>query len=367
MNKFTNEVSAKKQQYGDLIVTVCDKYGTELQRVEQVVDSFNEQIWKCLQRTFSGIASLTIRDLANNSDITPTPINRFYDSVINGYGGIVVGSGTAQTAINTNIMGTLIQHGSGSGQLQAMPSTNEFDQSTSIATITRPFVNVSSDQATITVNEVGIAAASAENSTTTNAWLFVRDVLLSSINVPFEATLVVQYKVRMFQGNNNYKNVIIRPFGLSYTTETDISRWGLVNTTGSLVSTFASVGVFNVQSDIGQVTRGLVLGTSNTASNATQIDLVSKINNGTGAGQLFYHQTTNGAYTLNTNSNSLFFQFYRSVENRSGSNIDVKEIGIFTAPISGSSFMLDRRVIDPPVTITNGNIISFTWEFCYEV
>ncbi len=274
------------------------------------------------------------------------------------------------TTISKNIMDSLVVHGSGSGQLEAQVSTVEFDATNGISTLTRPFVNVSSDQGTITINEVGIAFSGTESATTTNAYLAVRDVLASSVNVPYEATLAVQYKVRISQGTNNYKNVFIRPFGLSTTSNT-LERYGLTNITNVYVSTLASSGIVRITSTEGQTNRGLVFGTSNGAFAVTQNDLLGKIAHGNSAGQLFYHSTTNGTFDINTTTNSLSFKFFRSVENRSGSNISIYEAGIFSdggAAVAGvQSFMLDRRVIDPPVTITNGNIISFTWEFCYEV
>jgi hypothetical protein len=370
MKKFTSEISAKKQDYGDIIVTVHDKYGNLLQRVEQIVDSFVDQYWILNQRNFSGVGSIPLTDLLNNGEALSAPSIMAYsvDSLINSFAGIVVGTGSSATTISKKILDTLVTHGQENNQLEAQVSTAEWDATTQIATLTRPFVNLSANQATLTIAEVAIAlGATGSASTATNSYMVVRDVLQSSVNVPYEATLAVQYKVRMFSGNNNYKNVFIRPFGISTTSNAqEIS--GITNITGSLIT--VQQGAFaRLFSTEGMTNRGLIFGTSNNAFNVTQINLGSRINHGNSAGELFYHSTTNSNIFINTTSNSLYYQFFRSVENRSGSNISINEVGIFTDFQEGGvqSFMLDRRVVDPPVTVTNGDTVTFMWEFCYEV
>ena len=369
MKKFITELSSSKGQYGSIVATVHDKHGNLIQSVEQTVDSFNDQIWKMYQRNLAGVGTVSVVDLLNNTDASvDSDVNiKHVDGPINTYSGIVVGTGTNPTTISKVVMDTLIQHGSSNGQLAAQMITTEWDTTNGIATLTRPFVNLSANAATITVNEVGIALGISADSAATSAYLVVRDLLQTGLNVPFEATLVVQYKIRISNGTNNYKNVFIKVFGSTSSSSNEF-RYGMTNTNGNLITTIggASARIFSSE---GMTNRGLVFGTSNNAFNVTQIDLGSRIAHGNSAGQLFYHSTTNGSIEINTSTNSLFYKFFRSIENRSGSNIQIKEAALFTDQEQGGvqSFMLDRRVIDPPVTITNGNIISFTWEFCYEV
>jgi hypothetical protein len=366
MKKFTTELSSKKQQYGDLVVTVHDKYGNLLQKVEQPVDSFNEQLWKILQFSMAGVGSVSVIRVDTNTSTTSSigsPIDYFYDSLINGITGILCGSGTNPTTIQKNAFDTYISHGMGNGQLEAQIATVEYDSSTTIATLTRPFVNRSANQANITVNEVGIAGGSGSSATT--AFLLVRDVLQSSIVIPYEALMTIQYKVRVFSGNNNFKNVFIRPFGISTTS---VNRYQLTNTTNVVINVSGGTAVRIFASE-GMTNRGFVLGTSNGSFAVTQNNLLSPIAHGNSAGQLFYHSQTNSTFNTNITTNSCRSFFHRSFENRGGTNVDVREIGIFTDHQQGGvqSFMLDRRVIEPPVTITNGNIVSFSWEICYEV
>jgi hypothetical protein len=369
MKKFTTELSSKKQEYGNLSIVVHDKHGNKIHELEQSVDSFNQTQWVMLQHSLSGVSTFSyVNLLGTNSTYTcPNPQYMDYDSIRNAYNGILVGSGTSQTTINKQTFDNIIQLGSGSNQLEAQIATAEWDAANQIATLTRPFVNLSSNQATLSINEVGIAAGPNQTLNIISVWLVVRDVLLSTIDVPYEATLTVQYRLRMSIGTNNMKNVFVKPMGLNVGTS-GTARYGLANITGAIVSIAECSGA-RIFSSEGMTNRGLIFGTSNNAFNVTQLDLGGKIAHGSNAGQLFYHSTTNSNIFINTTTNSLYFQFFRSVENRSGSNIDIQEIGVFTdGGVAGvQSFMLDRRVIDPPVTITNGNIVSFTWEFCYEV
>jgi hypothetical protein len=359
MKKITSEVSSHKEQYGTIVATVHDKYGNLKQRVEQPVDSFNRQTWRILYGDLSGISTTLIYLSGGNASLGEV-YKRTADAGINGYSGIVIGSGINPTSYDTVAMQTIIDLGESSGQLRGLNSTAEFDQSTGIATLTRSFVSQNSSSGLITVNEVGIATGTAPLASKSVSTLMVRDVLLSSVIVDFEEILTIQYKLRISSGTNNWTNIVIRPYGISDFPGTV----SLTNTTNT--ATTISLG-YNILGAEGNDKRGIVVGTSNTAFIRTQVDLGSKILHGNSAGQLFYHPTTNGALQENSTSNSVKFMFTRAFENRSGSNIEVREVGLFTNIGAVSSYMFDRRVIEPPVTITNGNTVAFSWEFCYEV
>jgi len=372
MKTITSEVSSKKQQYGDLIVTVHDKHGTLLQKVEQPVDSFNRQMWRILFANFIGSsatlvgAGFPLTNL-NNTSYTASFYSLFAfkaDGSSGSYSGILVGSGSNATTYNTVTMQTIIDHGDTNDRLFYQENYTDYNQSTYTSTLTRSFVNISANQATISVNEVGIALSVAgDNSAKGNNFLTVRDVLNATVSVPYEATVTVQYVVRISNGNRNYMNTVIRGYGITR-GNTD-TFWTNVNS-GTSVITWGDPRMKITSAD--HFTNiGLVFGTSNAAFNVTQIDLVSRINNGTGAGQLVYKQTLNSTFVENSTTNSMSFKLLRSVDNNSGSNISIYEVGLFTNAGGAQSFMFDRKVIDPPVTVTNGNTVTIMWEFCYTV
>jgi hypothetical protein len=379
MKKIISEVSSKKEQYGSIVATVYDKNGNIKQVVEQAVDSFNRQIWRSFFTWSSGgqngvNANFPITELDNTSASSGVFNVGYVDGQLGiDYAGIVVGSGTSQTSYNTVLMDSIIDYSNtpSSGTLQPQETTIEYYDDQRKAIITRSFINITSGS-TVTINEVGIAKGTSLPSTKTNARLVVRDLLQSTLTVGFEDVLTVQYQLTISSGTYNYSNIFIKS---NFGTNRSNAAILMTNHTGSLVnvalSFFSSIIANGEDSsglitNTGNVNQSLVFGTSNTAFALTQIDLVSGINHGNGAGQLFYHPSNYTNMVENSTTNSMSFKITRAVENRSGSNISISEVGMFKSG-STSKFLLDRKVLSNAVTITNGNIVTFQWEFCYEV
>ena len=371
MKKIISEVSSKKEQYGAIIATVHDKYGNVKQKVEQSVDSFNRQMW----REFFGWArgngqnmpaGFTAISLSNASSSGIGFGSKVVDDVPQGYAGIIVGSGTNPTDYNKVTMDSLITH---SATFYAGEHTIEYTNTSRTAIITRSFINLAND--TKNINEVGIAVTQSVPATTSSAFLWVRDVLQTQLNVSFEETLTVQYKLTISSGNYNYSNAFIQSqFGTNRSNTAIL----MTNVTGTLqdvrLAWFSTLLTPEPSSgfigNTGNVRQSLVFGTTNTAFNVSQIKLESPIGHGNGAGQLFYHPSNFTNMVENSSTNSMSFKITRAIENRSGSNIDIREVGMYKDAF-GQAFMMDRKAIDPAVTITNGNIVTFQWEFCYEV
>jgi hypothetical protein len=268
-------------------------------------------MWRNLQRYLSGLISATLDDVTGGTDATDYAIyNRTCDATINLYRGIVIGTGTSETGINSTRLDSLVQLGTGSGQVVGLDSTSEFDFSTGIATVTRSFLSQNASSGTLIIGEVGLCS---NQETRSDGIMIVRDKLVSTVSVSYEDIISVQYKIRISQGNNNYTNLLIRPLGSDAVTN-------FVNTTGSVInpSPTASPGLIAPE---GTISYGIVFGTSNTAFSKTQIDLQSKIFHGNSAGQLFYHPVTNTVIEENATTNSLSFKFTRAVEYRSGSDV----------------------------------------------
>jgi hypothetical protein len=373
--KLTTEVSAQKEQYGTILVTVHDKYGNEIKKIEQGVDSFNRQMW----RTFFKWSAYSIVDaafplIALNGSTTITGIDigsKDADGGLNGYNGIVIGTGSNPTTYDKVTMDSLIIHSSdgSTNTAQAQESTIEYINQDRTATLTRSFLNLSASD--ITINEVGIAISGQTNASTSAAYLCVRDVLESSISFGFEQLLTVQYKVRIASGTYNYSNLFIQS---QFGTNRSNSAILMTNSTGSvrnITSGYRTAIIANGETSAGLITntgnanQSIVLGTGNSAFSLTQLDLDSRVIHGNGAGQLFYHAASYTNMVENSTTNSMRFTINRTVENRGGSNITISEVGLFI-DVSASRFLLDRKVITP-VTITNGSTLSFQWEFCYEV
>jgi hypothetical protein len=371
MKKIISEVSSKKQQYGAIIATVHDKYGNLKQKVEQPVDSFNRQMW----RVFFAWATARQNSLAPGfgitrlSNTTGSGIgfgSKRVDDLPQGYAGICIGSGTTPTTYDTVIMENLITY---SDTFYAGEHTIEYDNTLRTATITRSFINLAND--TKNINEVGVAVATSTPATTSDAYLYVRDILQTQIDVSLEDTLTVQYKLTISSGNYNYSNAFIQSQFGSNRGNTAILMTNVTGTLQDVIFSWYDLVLTPEPSggfitNTGNVRQSLVFGTTNTAFNVSQIKLESPIGHGNGSGQLFYHPSNFTNMVENSSTNSMNFKITRAVENRSGSNIDIREVGMYK-DVFGQAFMMDRKAIDPAVTITNGNIVTFQWEFCYEV
>jgi hypothetical protein len=374
--KLTTEVSAKKEQYGTILVTVHDKYGNEIKKIEQGVDSFNRQMWRAFFQwaTDAPTNRFPLTRLDGTSITTSTKFGSMVvDGSINLYNGIVIGSGSNPTTYDKVTMDSIIQHSSlgTTDTAQAQETTIEYVNSDRTATITRSFLNLSASP--ITVNEVGISAWPSTGTGSLNqGFLYVRDVLESSISFDFEQILTVQYKVTIASGTYNYSNMFIQSqFGtnrsntaiqMTNTTNVMVNVVGLGFYTTFIAGEETSAGFIT---NTGNTNQSIILGTGNSAFSLTQLDLDSRVMHGSGAGQLFYHPANFTNMVENSTTNSMRFTINRTVENRSGSNITISEVGMFKSA-GTSRYLLDRKVITP-VTITNGSTLSFTWEFCYEV
>lgn len=106
--------------------------------------------------------------------------------------GIVVGTGAVAPTINDYVLGTLIAHGVGAGQLQYSAHTfgaPASDATTSQLTITRNFANGSGGA--INVNEVGLYCRAYDGNE--RFFCIIRDVT-GGIAVPDGQTLTVNYR-----------------------------------------------------------------------------------------------------------------------------------------------------------------------------
>jgi hypothetical protein len=110
-----------------------------------------------------------------------------------------------------------------------------------------------------------------------------------------------------------------------------------------------------VNAGYGDATKGIVIGTSDTAYSPTQNKLQSIINHGSGVGQMLYGIVNIDAIVQITNGYR--FVFSRVFTNSSGASITVKEIGIYLSVYNVGNIMFARDVI-VPVTVGNGQSLT---------
>jgi hypothetical protein len=116
--------------------------------------------------------------------------------------------------------------------------------------------------------------------------------------------------------------------------------------------------------DTGDVTQGIIVGTSDTPNTLTTYALGGKIAHGTGSGQLVYNAETLEDVT-NPSGNDLQFRITRTFTNNSGSTITVKEVGLLAKKVDTSatarSFLIARDVLPSPVDVPDGATLTIRY------
>jgi hypothetical protein len=116
--------------------------------------------------------------------------------------------------------------------------------------------------------------------------------------------------------------------------------------------------------DTGDVSQGMVVGTSDTANTLTTYALGSKIGHGTGSGQLLYSSMT-FEDVVNPSGNILQFRMTRVFTNNSGADITVREFGLLSKLINSSnqakSILIARDVLSSPITIPDGYSLTLRY------
>jgi hypothetical protein len=116
--------------------------------------------------------------------------------------------------------------------------------------------------------------------------------------------------------------------------------------------------------DTGDVTQGIIIGTSDTPNTLTTYALGGKITHGTGSGQMLY-QTTTVEEVTNPSGMDLQFRMTRTFTNNSGATITVKEVGLLAKKIdylsSARSWLIARDVLPSPVDVPDGATLTIRY------
>ena len=101
-------------------------------------------------------------------------------------------------------------------------------------------------------------------------------------------------------------------------------------------------------------TYGIVVGSGSTPVTADDYNLASKIQHGTGAGQLSYGSCAVDVPVVSGNNIDLTIS--RTFTNGSGADVTINEIGLVARWYNGAyrSIMIARDVLNTPVTVANG-------------
>jgi len=137
------------------------------------------------------------------------------------------------------------------------------------------------------------------------------------------------------------------------------SEGNVKNTTGNPIAYNPSNA--RITAAAADATHGTVLGTGTNPVEITDYALQTKINHGTGEGQLSYKIQTILAYELV--GNTARFKTARQFENLSGGTITINETGIYIRDGSGQMFCLLRDLVAGGFDILNTQIAEFRYTF----
>jgi hypothetical protein len=116
--------------------------------------------------------------------------------------------------------------------------------------------------------------------------------------------------------------------------------------------------------DAGDVTQGIIVGTSDTPNTLTTYALGGKIAHGTASGQLLYGVETVEDVT-NPSGNDLQFRLTRTFTNNSGATITVKEVGLLSRKYDSGgtlrSWLIARDVLPSAVDVPDGATLTIRY------
>ncbi|MDP1615694.1 MAG: hypothetical protein Q8L68_07830, partial [Methylococcales bacterium] len=329
--------------------------------------SFVRQFMEFLIVTMGTVQMANVRDTSNNlRTVVPSSINLY---TAGGAGavnrGVIVGIGTAAPAISDYKLQTPIAHGTAANQLQYATQDYEApaspDATTSYMGLRRGFTNGSG--ASITIREVGIYGCDS----TGGDFMFARDLITGGLAVPNGATATITYRIVVIVPGftRQFINLISRQLRCATISAVDIT-----NTTRSeadAINTLRVVGPGG-KSAITQISTatyigediGIVIGTGITAVDTGDWKLATKIVHGKAATQLLHYGTYVENF-LTVADNTGTFKIERTWENVSGASIVVNEIGLYSGAGSSFLFQIARRLVDPAVTVANGEVLRATF------
>jgi hypothetical protein len=342
----------KTMPTGTIKATHCRADGSIVKQVVQDIDSFVINNWNSyVFGIHTGAGTRLAWDAGGG---------------LNAYNSIILGSGSTAPAYANTALVTQILHGNTTGRLQANAPTVAFDSATGEAKIERLFENIVSGS-TVTVRECGIRVASGNATGSTDGLLIIRDTFDSDFTLNHTDSITIEYKITLPYGSINYH----RLFSQHLICRTNNNMVLINQSNAEVQGTFGSGNdalnftTFNLRN-----ARGIVLGTGSTAASFADVEMDAEIAHGTSAGQFVYGECTNTTVTSNTTTSN-FSQWYliRYFENRSGSNINVNEIGLVSnATINSTNqvYLYDRRVLPSTVEVADNTIITAIWKFRYD-
>ena len=268
--------------------------------------------------------------------------------------GLRVGTDDTPVKMNDLTLGGLIAHGSSAGQLNHLETFGSATSSS--ATFTRAFENLSGSA--ITIKEMGICLRQeGDAATATNPFLFARDILPTPYELGNNEIVTIVASITASEGTQNMHN--------AWTALTvDVGNWSASFTHRDNASVNLGAWIQPTVGFAGDNLKGIFFGTGDTAVSFSDIDLATRLPQGSGSGQLLYGDTNCDAWEI-TNT-EIKWQTRRTISNSSGEDYVIREAGVFGSP-GTNSYLYDRFLFQVPLTLKNGENREVRYRFSYSL
>jgi len=348
---------------GYYTMTLRDKNGNIIKQGKYEIHSPIHQYWEIIWNTLSSDGSSSY-DRVGGGNFTMSNLTSRAGGTT-GAMGIVVGTDNTSVNIGDLTLGGYIRNGTLANELSYGDVVVGFNPSTGVGTLTRVFTN-NNNTTDPTVNEVGVCVGT-NTTQEIDGVVIIRDVPGSSYVVLFEATLTVSYEIQLPFGCVNHSMLSVR-----HQIARNITEIQLYNSTGTLInsSTYGSGdGAFGFVGDIGNTSRGIVIGNGNASEDFNTYAMNSQIYHGTNSGELFHYESTISSFEWsNSTSNTSRFYLSRSFKNKSGNAVSISEIGLVsnaTIASTNYTYLFDRRVLGSNIDVADNESVTLTWAYKY--
>ena len=352
----------KLNHIGRMRVRAHDADGNLIADVEGPMHSYTKNY---LYAWYRRITEETVTGLTEANDTTYESTRSYWNTTTGYQRGIVVGSGSTASTFGDTKLESLIDHGTGSGELEHGDDTitiNESDGEIDSET-ERTFTNSSGGD--VTVREVGIHGSTSSNSTfETNLHLVLREVLDEDIVIPDSGTITVTIYRNI---NTAASSSVMRALALQ-----EANRYGTISYNGETTVNSGTLSTSYITTQLASDPddpRGIVVGTSATPldkDNDDQPSLVSIIDGGSSAGELNWTTTTVDLPVIGADGGS--FTVRKTFVNNSGGDITIAEVGLYGFTDNDDdddddTIMLLRTVLSETITLADGEGVELTYTF----
>lgn len=259
-------------------------------------------------------------------------------------------------------------------------STPAFNYTSKTGELNFSAIVTNNSGASVDINEVGLFMKVYQASFDHRYALMARDVLPSTLVLGDGASITVNYRIQTVMGaTSGFTDLLLNGIKI---LQDPINSRNLVDIFGSTFLTGESSGAFlaigpsgdafvntSLSGARGQYV-GLQVGTGNTAVAMNDRDLDTRVEHGTGSGQMVHYGTIVDNYQIVGDTAS--FDLTKIFENRSGGTIGIREVGLVTAMSSsngslGVTCLLTRHVLPTTIDVDDGEIIKLVYTINLEV